>query len=376
MITKRFCGLSGFLLLAVVGCGSPGPPHEVPATRPVAPAPTGTPFTGYHRYRGTVGRLPVTVELNIERGPAHDSLRCEGSYYYNRRGGLLGLEAALRQPQAHLVLVETPSQPNSPAQATWQAQQAPGPVLTGTWTSADGRRRLPFALREDYTGAVRYELLRETASGAACQGRQLQASREYLHLLGPDTLRPGQRALQCPRPAQRRAQLRSELAELNCQAEEYGVDTDLFVTYNGDGLLSLIETTSEEHGGPYPNGDNTALTYDLATGRLVNVNGWLLEKEKSTIAALFERHLRADSIGAPFAGESQPIGSEAGPQPVFMPEFGLNSEGLFCTLGQLGAPHVVQRVPITIPYAELRAYVRPNSPLARLITARQLINRP
>lgn len=350
---------------------------ELPAARPV-----GAPFVGYHRYRGTVGNMPVTVELTVGPEYAGDSVRCLGHYYYDRFGGELALKAGRPwQPNKPLALAEMLEQldgSTQPATAHWQAAQPIGPVLTGTWTNTAGRQ-LPFALHEDYDGAVRYELLRETADGGKCRASEegdrqydLEATEYYLHLLGPDTLQPGLRRLQCPVPAQRRAELQQELKGLGCEAERYGTSIYREVTYNANGLLSLIQSEDESLGGPYPPGTNTAYTYDLATGKACDVRNWLRPDKASAVAELFDRALRADSIGQQYAGDKAAAGASQKVKLADLPAFGLNSEGLFETLGNLGAPHVVQRLPITIAYAKLAPYVRPNTPLARLLQARGL----
>jgi hypothetical protein len=391
MKNRRFAATSCLLLLALAGCDSSAQRSEklkTTAAGPVA-APQGATlarpaaFRGYRRYRGTVGSLPVNVELDIT--VAGDSTSYQGSYFYERNGGVLWLAGHKTPPgQRGLLLIETVDAgpfSDSPGRVTarWQANEPAGPVLTGTWTSADGSRQLPFALREDYTGAVRYELLLESQKGGPCRiadepdapEHTLQAMRQYLHLLGPDTLQPGLRALQCPPPARRRAELREELVTLSCDPdnERYGTDTDLEIMYNGNGLLSLLQTDSEDLGGAHPLGDNEAVTYDLTTGRACDVRTWLRPDKARAVAQLFDHYLRADSIGQGYAPDVSPSTKLKLSE---LPNFGLNSEGLFCTLGNLGAPHVVQRLPITIPFAAVQPYVLPGTPLARLLQARGL----
>ncbi|MBO2010954.1 hypothetical protein [Hymenobacter negativus] len=373
---------------ALLSCGhGPKSKPETPATAQTAskqlPArPAAAPFVGYHRYRGTVGNMPVTVELTIGPEYAGDSVRCIGHYYYDRFGGELALKAGrpwqANKPLALAEMVETSDDSTQPVTAHWQAAQPMGPVLTGTWTSTAGRQ-LPFALHEDYDGAVRYEMLREDAEGENCPANQeggqqfgLQATEYYLHLLGPDTLQPGLRRLQCPVPAQRRAQLQEELKGLGCDAERYGTSVYREVTYNANGLLSLVQTDDESLGGAYPLGTNTAYTYDLSTGKRCDVRDWLRPEKAGAVAELFDEALRADSTGQLFAGEKTATDSPKKVKLADLPAFGLNSEGLFETLGNVGAPHVAQRLPITIAYAKLVPYVRPNTPLARLLLARGL----
>jgi hypothetical protein len=223
--------LIGGTLVALASCqAAPDTTNSVPATHSAATkaasapaaassqhAGAGVPFAGYHRYRGTVGTLPVTMALLISPN-RYDSTKtvCSGSYYYGQgQRGLLDLSAeGTYQPQQPLRLEEATSSKTS---GTWRATQLAGPLLSGTWLSSTGKQ-LPFVLREDYTDgaghlmAVRYEMLDESVE-LPCQREEGEAKAEYharianapngydqqfLHLLGPDTLRPSLQAIQCP----------------------------------------------------------------------------------------------------------------------------------------------------------------------------------
>lgn len=174
------------------------------------------------------------MELTIgPGGNSRDSAAtCEGSYTYDRRpAGQLVLHGPRPfYPQRSLVLAEADTaHPGTPT-GRWQANQPAGPLLLGTWTSPAGRQ-LPFSLHEDYTdaqgdlAAVRYELLDEGVEIPCQPGREQGESKAhyrdraegapngysqmFVHLLGPDTLRPAFRALQCPVPAKRRRLMRA-----------------------------------------------------------------------------------------------------------------------------------------------------------------------
>ncbi|RZK47674.1 MAG: hypothetical protein EOO59_17620, partial [Hymenobacter sp.] len=234
------------------------PPPQLPADAPVG----AVPFTGYHRYRGTVGGQPVTVELTIDSArekPAQ--LSCAGFYGYDRHaaGGLVLSAPRPYQPRQPLVLTETDAAHANQPTGRWQAVQAAGPTLTGTWRSPAGRQ-LPFSLHEDYTDgqgqlmAVRYEVVYTEATvpcrpereadetKAAYRARIADSphgySQPFLHLLGSDTLRPSLQALQCPVPAERRQQIRKAAREDDgCTLHT----ASLHVDYNAYGLLAWSE---------------------------------------------------------------------------------------------------------------------------------------
>ena len=389
----RLLGIGG--LIAVAGCQSnnrepaqAAAPQRPAATHTAAAPPETAAFASNRRYRGTVGGLPVVLELYIgpEYSDAPSATVCTGRYYYERRsGGELGLKAPKPyQPRQPLVLEEAVTLPgaaqsgddSTAVSGRWQLRQAAGPVLVGTWTSADGQRHLPVTLREDYAGAVQYELLDEKLEGGKCatgqnKGAPRQVVRQFLHLLGADTLRPGLRRLQCPVPQQRRALLRDKLAATDCeQGSTQGYYNDVAVNLNGYGLLSVVQTDGEDMGGPYLSDDiNIPHTYDLNTGRECVVNDWFRPGTEAALWRLLVRYLKADEYGREYG---QKLAASNAEQLGGLPELGLDNRGIFCMLGSFDAPHVSQRVQVSIPYAELRGLVRPGTPLARLLAARGL----
>lgn len=355
------------------------PAADSTTATPAVPAQAATPagFSGYHRYVGTVGQAPVVLELTIKPpDTVTNTVELYCSYYYERQGAELRLEpAGAYQPGQPLTLREGAPRPDNPDETTptgrWRAAQSAGPVLTGTWESADGRRQLPFRLREDYTDAVRYELLTGKLQGPPCplvaegaSPRIPEVERTFLHLLGPDTLRPALRVLQAPVPEQRRNQLAVELDQADC-AGSFGFYGGVNVALNGYGLLSVMLYEGSYSGGPYPSGTETFETYDLRTGRALKRADWLRPGREEALRRLLLRRLRA----SPYAqGVSRPDIEAAQ-----LPDLGLDSEGAYCPLGSLvGVPHVIEGVPVVVPYRELRPLVQPGSAVARMLQRRGL----
>jgi hypothetical protein len=377
------CWLAWGALPSKVGPAFVGPtPRATSATHsivPVRPFPlalpsTSPPFRGYHRYRGTIGSLPVTVEVTVapDAYGAHQSLTCRGSYFYDRRGQPLSLQAVGYQPQRPLVLRETVYLDEQARTGEWRATQPLGPHLTGTWRSADGRRQLPFLLREDYQGAVRYEVLTTVRKGPRCpdsddhiNGPYATLSRDFVHLLGPDTLRPGQRRLQCPSPTARRTQVRRAVAEC-IHLTEWTT-----ISFNGHDLLSV--STSQEEAGfgrPHPSFSGADKVYNLRTGQRVTLAQLLRPGTDSLLLQLLTPRL-AQYVADYFDQPLRPLTWEP-----HLPEggFGLGSEGLTFSYwesdGVASWPCVGQDV--VVPYAELLPLLRPVSPLTPLLRERGL----
>lgn len=354
------------------------PPATVPPAAPDSAGrqPARVPFpkpdqvgSTYHRYVGTVGAAPVVLELS-----GTDSVG--GSYYYQRRGGLL-LLAGARAADGALTLRETDPETGRPS-GRWQTRQPLGPVLSGTWKSADGRRQLPFELREDYQDAVRYTI----------DTHDQQSEPEDCGLgdgsAQPTSLQWDAVRLEPPKPAsaaQVQRRLDQESAALIACVE---VEETARVTYNADFLLS-IEWFRHEFaaGAAHPVGYYRYLTFDLRTGRPLALKELLRPDFELPLRRLLSEHLRTDPIYADFyqgeiEGDSTqtrwPLGPDGRPlAPLPRPGYYLTPTGLAFQYDMYEiAPYVMGPQLVGLSYQELKPLVRPGSPLARLLERRGL----
>jgi hypothetical protein len=399
--------LIGGTLAALASCqAAPDTTTSVPATHSAATKAAsasaaassqhvgaGVPFAGYHRYRGTVGTLPVTMALLISPD-RYDSTKtiCSGSYYYDQgQRGLLDLSAeGTYQPQQPLRLEEAISSKTS---GTWRATQPAGPLLSGTWLSSTGKQ-LPFVLREDYTDgaghlmAVRYEMLDESVE-LPCQREEGETKAEYharianapngydqqfLHLLGPDTLRPGLQALQCPVPRERRRLTRVAARENGCAYHS----ASLSVGYNEHGPISWSEYWEDDAGGSRPSHGSSATVCDLRTGGTLSLTDVLRPNTDTLLQRLITQHLLhgdnpdielQDGVTMPArAADGMPLpgGGEFGLANDGL-EFGYYIDNVSAFVG--GGPLLFS---VLVPYTDLLPLLRPNSPVARMLRERGL----
>ena len=372
----------------------------MPTGQETAALPTGPPYTGYHRYQGTVGGQPVTMMLTI--GPdQYDSTKtvCAGTYYYGtaRRGLLDLINASPYQPRQPLALDESDA---SKVTGTWRATQPAGPRLSGTWTSPTGQQ-LPFELRETYQDAqgrqlaVRYEVLKDNVV-LPCRleryedetEKEYRTRREnmpngyylqFLHLLGPDTLRPALRALQCPVPRKRRQLVRAEAKKNGCNYH----DENLHVDYNDYGLLACRYYWEDDMGGARPAHSTSATVYDLRRGQLLALPEVLRPGPDSLLRRLITQHLLDGSTPdiTPNSDLAMPTQSdELAPLPggadLRLADFSLTNEGMafgynfdemsgFVSGGNL-------LFEVVVPYRELQPLLRSDSPVARMLRERGL----
>jgi hypothetical protein len=397
----------GLVLLA--GCHTaPDKTASKPATRlqePTTPADVPavghdiratTPFTGYHRYRGTVGGQLVTVELTITAKSEKPLLLvAEGSYRYDRHpNGQLQLSAPQPyQPQQPLLLAETDSEHSGQATGRWQATQPLGSLLNGTWNSPSGKE-LPFSLREDYTDgrghlmAVRYEMLYESVEGARCKPdaydyetkaeyRQRlkeqptsSLDRQFLHLLGPEAAQPTLQHLQCPSPRERRAAMLAALAEAgDCAAS----DDKLEVTYNDYGLLALGEYHEVYYQGtPHANHNVDATVYDLRTGETLMLNDLLKPGTDHALRQLITHELH-DQMELEASEVLHPSEGDSTTTELPRTGVGLTTDGLTFQYSDYELGAYAYGMPyVTLVWVELLPLLRPDSPVARMLRERGL----
>lgn len=369
-----------------------------PASQSASPLATGLPYTGYHRYQGTVGGQPVTMMLTI--GPdQYDSTKtvCAGTYYYGtaRRGLLDLVNAGPYQPRQPLELDESDA---SRVTGTWRATQPVGPRLSGTWTSPSGQQ-LPFELRETYQDAqghqlaVRYEVLREATLGPVCQPGRDEADeetdsaaaeelsddeqrhpselhRDILHLLGPDTLRPALRALQCPVPRKRRQAAQAFAAGDGTCTE---TSESIAVTFNDFGLLAMTEPSYwYAYGAAHFGHSASGSIYDLRTGEYVSLEGLLRPGAAAKLQRLLTRHLLRDPHpegDATVEEDAYALNGELVPLPAGI---ALSYTGLVCMYGEADIRASLGYVSLEVPYDEVLPLLRPNSPVARMLRERGL----
>ncbi len=357
----------------------------VPAPPAVAGG-VGPPFVGYHRYRGTVGGQPVTVELTI--GNVGDSLVCMGSYTYDRHpaGYLLPHGTRPFLAQRPLGLVEADTAHSHQPTGYWQANQPAGPLLLGTWHSPAGKQ-MPFSLHEDYTDgqghvvAVQCEVLEEEEE-APCQperdeGESKAAYRartqdltstyhqDFLHLLGPDTLRPALRRLQCPVPAKRRRQMREQAGGCNQMKHQ------LQVVYNDHGLLSLERAIKDFYeGADHPSHEWNTTTYDLRTGQPLAITALIRPGTDSILTRLIAQHLEKDEFNTLEDLLNSPAADSAS-APLLQLGLGIGDEGLEFTYSNY-YDSLTPPVTVKVSYAELLPLLRPDSPVARMLRERGL----
>ena len=333
------------------------------------PLPTSAPtFLGYRRYQGTVNGQPVVMELQPTWVAYPSYFTCESTYYSPASGVASALQVATgwtsRQPLEF----------TTADQQVWCATQPLGPILSGSCYTRSGQLLGPFTLRESYAGAVRYEILEETAPGQAgldAFGEPDTASvtLNYLHLLGRDTLRPALARLQCPRPAQRLRGQRALAAELTPTPDGFAAvyQEAKWVTLNEADLLSyhasLEESVVNKRHGEH-SGQQVLL--DLRTGRALDLLAQLRPGGLEALQRLLARQALRDTAAA--ARNWLHAGLMDEPEEGFV----LTPAGWEASYHTALEDLPFSSYSVAASWAQLRPLLRADSPLQRLIRARGL----
>ena len=400
-----FCLLAGCLALPGRGAARPavvcGPGVLKPAR-----------FWGYHRYRGLIGEQRVTVELTIALVPditGQYDTTCTGRCRFD---GQPATEHYLSSwltysPEQPLKLLEADSAHPTKPLALWQTARPAGPLLRGTWTSASGEIR-PFELREDYRDAqgrlaaapyetvgaswVRVDSVLMTsrewvaraeawrAGGKPIGEPRASYSRDFLHFVGPDTLRPAISQLQCPPPAEHRAQVLAEMQESFLgEPGEYRTSIPLEdshsigVTHNDYGLLSWADYRYYYSGGTHGGHTIAYSVYDLNTGEFLSLSDVLRPGAERVLCRLLTRHLQTEQDFPPEALRN--LADYPGAMLAPLPEsgFAVVETGFEFKYNdyEIGG-YADGTNSMTITWAELQPLLLADSPVARMLRERGL----
>jgi hypothetical protein len=326
------------------------------------------------RWRGTVGRQSVTLALDsVGWGRL-------GQYSYDRFGRSLSLDQQ-RGTSGPSVAFNERDWDNPGIGNLVLLSGLPGPVLTGTWRSADKRRSAPVALRETYIDAIRYEeetwTLTRHLPGTDADSAQCQRSYLRVHLpQNPRVEQQLRRQLGPPVPGRRMwAYLDSTLAD---RPDRYYQEYRVSVECNTNYLLSVA--------WPHRETDTTQLdlhqcvdyrNFDLRTGRELQLSDLLRPGYEERLEQLLRGKLAVVWENGYYAT----VG-EQGELPTG--GFSIRPTGLAFTYDQRddeslawpGPYHADRDITVELSYRELLPLIRPAGPLAAMLRERGLTAAP
>jgi len=235
------------------------------------------------RFEGTLGDEGITL-LITEREHSLNPLHREydASYHFHRSGIPIELRHQ-EEPRNDDTLRPLEFLEEGDQGGTWSIHVGEE-VAKGTWSSKDGKRKLPINLREAYPpGSVKVDRLRLDFScveeiGRLRRGKQMsvtllsvpggksEALSSRLALLARDSIDPDDQAEATPEAL--RAFIRAQVtrAERDVKTSIYRDNRDFTLRMNESGFLTVQEYNHVYEGGAHGYGFNTFWNLDIATG--------------------------------------------------------------------------------------------------------------
>ncbi|MCC3157011.1 hypothetical protein LJ737_07165 [Hymenobacter sp. 15J16-1T3B] len=363
--------LVGLLLLSAAG----GPGREAPRAAVRRASGLSHWLTSNRRWRGTIGQLPVTLQLDSGH------LGCRGEYAYDRLGRALDLTPKASEPRPPRVFEERA--PDAFRVTGWLQLDAPaGPAITGTWRSSDGRRSVPLALRENYHDAAHYELetwqlrcpvSRPDATRPAGSWTHYEQSYLRVRLPGHPAAEQRLRRVLGPPVAASAVKNRLQTALLGKPAG-YLREEALYVVCNTNYLLSVVSWHKELNPTANTIDEWTDVrNFDLRTGRELQLPDLLRPGYQPRLRQLLLGKLAAvwktggyGRVGAD--GKLPRSGFSVVPTGL---QFSYDQRD-DARLVWAGSVRTGRQIGVALSYRELLPLIRPDGPLAAMLRERGL----
>jgi hypothetical protein len=324
---------------------------------------------GYHHYRGIFGERPVQLELTVKVNPQPytsgvGSAVLEWGFHDLHSRQTLSSSAPVSFPASQPLEIGWTDWPTSSRQGMLCTDQPVGPLLTGTY--ALDRWQVSFRVQEDYSDCLRYEVVHEETVGPPERHGEdtlcALVRREYIHLLGADTLRLARARMQCPWPAQR-ARVREALAQRlggGTFNNQY-----LDVQLNKANLLAYtLEERQESDNSRYYKSRFRQVLYDLHTGRELRLFEQLRPGGRRQLLRLLYQQAMGDTTRA----RNRDFWRQHGILPLPDRGFTVTTTGLEAYYAEHESEPNMHGYSQTIAWAALRPLLRPYSPLHRLLS--------
>ncbi len=368
--------------------------------------PAPLPPSAAHRFvllAGKIGpKAEVRAQLQVEPGEESDRA-LTGTYHYLSQRKTIHLSGHLDGNEVELeeTLTAYGDEVTGRFEGRWEGGDEDQPIrLTGTWTSGDGKRELPFTLEETaeagsvaldfYFFEETYERKRGDASvhrehsllfpqlrGSGKVAARINAAIRHLAWPRVDAEAEDEPDLDLSRPAPSlRAIEKAVRAEIPSDEELDDLEFSFFetlsfqdefqVVLNSHGLLCLRLFHTEYTGGAHGNHWASHITFDLASGEELTLDDLLKPGARDELTKLAETALREQHDLKP--GDSL---SEKGP--LFDNAFELN-DNWFLTPEGLGfsfdpyeiGPYAAGFIEPLIPFAQMKGLPKEGSLLEGL----------
>lgn len=296
---------------------------------------------------GTLGKLAVTMDLELVGSQA------SGRFYFDKMGQPIYLHDGDFEKEIpnfgreDILLSET--------YGTWVGKLRKG-QMNGTWTSTDGKKQLPFILVESYVQSVQMTVFQFDNALNPSAPTKVKVSLHYptatkngdvLHQLKNEI---GKTTVGLSMP--NRLLINTfkfnvlNKFEKDKEIKETTVETSIFLNENNLLTMSVYQSGKNQKGAGIGIIRSAYHTWDLLTGNELTAKEIFIENYETKLGELLQEVIRKDYDGKIF-GE------------IMLEKFGIMKGGMM-----FFSESAYVTSEIFISYKQLKAILKPNSPIA------------
>jgi len=323
-------------------------------------------------FTGTIGAgLRVRMDLSNDNGTVH------GQYFYERIGTPISLDGKIF-PKGDFELSELNDDGKPTGRFIGTASPRSGGAktqlaLSGTWSSADGKKSLPFSLSEEVIDLGPGLDIVSKSIKEDNKKLKYEIDVNYPQISG--TAGPGVAAFNREAEALARktvAEFKKGIAGPAPRASDSDTGSDLSMSYDvrlgTPDLISVSFAIGEySAGAAHPNGYSVTLNYALKSNqKLVLADLFVAGKPYLQLLSRYSiGKLKGRQADQP---DLEWINRGAGPKAENYKSWNLTSTGLEITFDAYQvAPYVAGPQLVFVPYSELKPLMNPDGPLAALM---------
>jgi hypothetical protein len=322
-------------------------------------------------FTGTIGNgLRVRMDLSNDNGTVH------GQYFYERIGTPIALDGKIF-PKGDFSLSELNDEGKPTGHFTGTAAPRAGApktqlILSGTWSSADGSKNLPFSLVEEVVdlGAGLDVVSRSIKQDSKKPKYEIDVN--YPQITGGSS--PGVAGFNRETEALARktvAEFKKDISGPGPASSDSETGSDLSMSYDlrlgTPDLISVSLGISEySAGAAHPNGYSVTINYQFKSNRSLSLADLFLPGKP--YLQFISRYSIGKLKGRQSGADVEWINRGAGPKLENYKNWNLTSTGLEITFDAYQVASYAEGPQLVfIPYSELKPLINPDGPLAGLV---------
>ncbi|TAH17468.1 MAG: hypothetical protein EAZ08_13665 [Cytophagales bacterium] len=299
---------------------------------------------------GTLGKIPVTMDLEIVGDAA------SGRFYFNKMGQPIYLDDGDFDAEI----------PNFGKENIWLSEtygkwegKLKKDKLSGIWTSADGKKQLPFTLVENYAQSAQMIVLRFDNALNPNAATKVKASLHY-----PTTTKNGEVLRQLKNEIGKtavgiampnKALINTfkfgvlDKFEKDKDIKETTVETTIFLNESNLLTISVFQSGKNQKGEAAGIIRSNYHTWDLLTGNELTAKEIFVENYETNLEDIAQEVIRRDYEGKVFGS-------------ILPHKFGILKGGMM-----FFAENANIITEIFVPYSQLKPILKKNSPIEALV---------